>query len=104
MKGIPFIISEDSYLGAKMIIEESKKNRLEPELRYVANLSTVMLWTEAGMGAAILNELSSIMDNPGIRVLREIRLEYDTMVCCGWKSGNSNPALAPFLEMLRDLP
>lgn len=102
LAGIPFIIPEDSYLGAKMIVEESERNRLEPELRYAANLSTVMLWTEAGMGVAIVNELSSIIDNPRMRVLREIHLEYDTMTCCGWKTGNTNPALAPFLKMLKE--
>ncbi len=100
LKGIPFILPEDSYLGSRMIRDEFHKNGLDPEIQYAANLYTVMLLAEAGMGVAIVNDLSTIVDSPRMRVLYDIPLESDTVVCCAWKKNNPNPAVALFLPML----
>ena len=81
-----------------------KSSNLTPkQIRYAPNLSTVMLWIEAGLGVGIINQHSSIAGNPMIRVIEEVALEEaGANACFAWKKDCVNPAVDMFIRAVCD--
>ena len=95
-----FISPEDSRTGAEMLLSEMK-NRGFPawNVRYAPNLTTVMLWIEAGLGIGLINHRSSLAANPEVRLIEELPLG-DASPCVAWRRDNLNPAIPLLLERL----
>lgn len=94
------ISPEDSLAGADLLLSYLAKTGLSARsTRYAPNLSTLMLWIEAGLGVGIINHQSSLAQNPSIRLINEVPLE-DASTCTAWRKENLNPAIALFGELL----
>lgn len=93
------ISPDDCRVGGDMMLEHLSRSRLTPRsVRYAPNLSTVMLWIEAGLGVGVINHSSSLARNPSIRLIDEIPLN-DASGCLAWRRDNMNPAIALFEQM-----
>ena len=94
------ISPDDSRAGASLSSNLLKNRNLSPKhIRYAPNLSTVMLWIEAGLGVGIINQHSNIASNPMIRVIEEVVLdEAGANACFAWQKGCVNPAVELFIE------
>ena len=94
------ISPDDSRAGASLSSDLLKNRNLSPKhIRYAPNLSTVMLWIEAGLGVGIINQHSNIASNPMIRVIEEVVLdEAGANACFAWQKGCVNPAVELFIE------
>ena len=94
------ISPDDSRVGASLSSDLIKNRNLSPKhIRYAPNLSTVMLWIEAGLGVGIINQHSNIASNPMIRVIEEVVLdEAGANACFAWQKGCVNPAVELFIE------
>lgn len=101
LEGTFILISpEDSRTGAELTLEHFRKIGRSPRrIRYAPNLSTMMLWIEAGMGVGVINHQSSIAGNPSIRLITEVPLQ-EASACVVWKKENLNPAIALFDQAL----
>ena len=94
------ISPDDCRMGGEMLFEHLREQKLMPRnIRYAPNLSTVMLWVEAGLGVGIINHQSTLARNPNIRLISEIPLK-DASPCVAWKKDNLNPAIALFDQMM----
>ena len=94
------ISPDDCRMGGEMLFEHLREQKLMPRnVRYAPNLSTVMLWVEAGLGVGIINHQSNLARNPNIRLISEIPLK-DASPCVAWKKDNLNPAIALFDQMM----
>ena len=94
------ISPDDCRIGAEMLFGDLHKHGLRPpSVRYAPNLSTVMLWVEAGLGVGIINHQSNLARNPNVRLISEIPLK-DASPCVAWKKGNLNPAIALFDQLM----
>ena len=98
------ISPDDSRAGASLSGDLIKNQNLSPkQIRYAPNLSTVMLWIEAGLGVGIINHHSSIASNPMIRVIEEVALEEaGANACFAWKKDCVNSAVELFVEAVND--
>lgn len=101
LEGTFILISpEDSRTGTELTLEHFRKIGRSPRrIRYAPNLSTMMLWIEAGMGVGVINHQSSIAGNPSIRLITEVPLQ-EASACVVWKKENLNPAIALFDQAL----
>ena len=101
LEGTFILISpEDSRTGTELTLEHFRKTGRSPRrIRYAPNLSTMMLWIEAGMGVGVINHQSSIAGNPSIRLITEVPLQ-EASACVVWKKENLNPAIALFDQAL----
>ncbi len=70
-------------------------------IRQAPNLTTMMLWIELGLGIGVINHRSSIASNPDIRLIHEVPLG-DASTCLVWRKENSNPAIAYFLDLIKN--
>ena len=96
------ISPEDSRTGAELLLSEMKKRGFPAwNVRYAPNLTTVMLWIEAGLGVGLINHRSSLAANPEVRLIEEIPLG-DASPCVAWRRDNLNPAIPLLLERLRE--
>lgn len=94
------ISPEDCRMGGDLLFEHLREQRLIPRnVRYAPNLSTVMLWVEAGLGVGIINHQSNLARNPNVRLISEIPLK-DASPCVAWRKDNLNPAIALFEQMM----
>lgn len=94
------ISPDDCRAGGELLFEHLREEKLSPRgIRYAPNLSTVMLWVEAGLGVGIINHQSNLARNPNIRLISEIPLK-DASPCVAWKKDNLNPAIALFDQMM----
>ena len=94
------ISPDDCRAGGKLLLDHLQNANLTPQrIRYAPNLSTVMLWVEAGLGVGIINHQSNLARNPNIRLISEIPLK-DASPCVAWKKDNLNPAIALFDQMM----
>jgi len=98
------ISPEDSRAGAVLSREFVKNSGLAPKnIRYAPNLSTIMLWIEAGLGVGIINHHSNIASNPMVRLIEEVELsEAGANSCLVWKKECLNPAVDLFVRMVND--
>ncbi len=98
------ISPDDSRAGAALSRDFIKSSNLTPkQIRYAPNLSTVMLWIEAGLGVGIINQHSSIAGNPMVRVIEEVALEEaGANACFAWKKDCVNPAVDMFIHAVCD--
>lgn len=98
------ISPEDSRAGAALSSEFIKNSGLAPKhIRYAPNLSTIMLWVEAGLGIGIINHHSNIASNPMVRLIEEVELtEAGANSCLAWKKNCMNPAVELFIQMASD--
>ena len=98
------ISPDDSRAGAALSRDFIKSSNLTPkQIRYAPNLSTVMLWIEAGLGVGIINQHSSIAGNPMVRVIEEVALEEaGANACFAWKKDCVNPAVDMFIRAVCD--
>ena len=98
------ISPEDSRAGAALSTEFIKNSGLAPKcIRYAPNLSTIMLWVEAGLGIGIINHHSNIASNPMVRLIEEVELtEAGANSCLAWKKTCMNPAVDLFIQMASD--
>lgn len=98
------ISPEDSRAGAALSGEFIKNSGLAPKhIRYAPNLSTIMLWVEAGLGIGIINHNSNIASNPMVRMIEEVELtEAGANSCLAWKKNCMNPAVELFIQMASD--
>lgn len=98
------ISPEDSRVGASLSREFIKNSGLAPKsIRYAPNLSTIMLWIEAGLGVGIINHHSNIASNPMVRLIEEVELtEAGANSCLVWKKACLNPAVDLFVRMAND--
>ena len=96
------ISPEDSRTGAELLLSEMKKWGVPSwNVRYAPNLTTVMLWIEAGLGVGLINHHSSLAANPGVRLIEELPLG-DASPCVVWRKDNLNPAIPLLLERLKE--
>ena len=94
------ISPDDCRMGAELLFGDLRKQGLRaPSVRYAPNLSTVMLWVEAGLGVGIINHQSNLARNPDVRLICEIPLK-DASPCVAWKKENLNPAIALFDQLM----
>lgn len=94
------ISPEDCRMGVELLFGDLNAQGLRaPSVRYAPNLSTVMLWVEAGLGVGIINHQSNLARNPNVRLISEIPLK-DASPCAAWKKGNLNPAIALFDQLM----
>ena len=94
------ISPEDSRVGAELILSKMKEQGFTVRnVRYVPNLTTVMLWIEAGLGVGLINHYSSLAANSEIRLIEELPLG-DASPCVVWRKDNLNPAIPLLLEQL----
>lgn len=94
------ISPDDCRAGGDLLFEHLREEKLSPRgIRYAPNLSTVMLWVEAGLGVGIINHQSNLARNPNIRLISEIPLK-DASPCVAWRKDNLNPAIALFDQMM----
>ena len=94
------ISPDDCRMGGELLFDHLREAKLTPRnVRYAPNLSTVMLWVEAGLGTGIINHQSNLARNPNIRLISEIPLK-DASPCVAWKKDNLNPAIALFDQMM----
>lgn len=68
-----------------------------PKIKYAPNLETVMLWVEAGLGIAIINNYNSLSQNPKVRLVPCSSLPNFELVAA-WHQDNMNPAISIMLE------
>lgn len=94
------ISPDDSGAGARLSRDFIKESGLSPKhIRYAPNLSTIMLWIEAGLGVGIINHHSSIASNPMVRLIEEVELtEAGANACLAWQKGSVNPAVDLFIQ------
>lgn len=96
------ISPEDSRVGTELTLEHFRAAGRSPRrIRYAPNLSTMMLWIEAGLGVGVINHQSSIAGNPSIRLISEVPLK-DASACVVWRKDNLNPAIALFDQALAE--
>ena len=96
------ISPEDSRAGAEMLLSEMKERGFPTwNVRYAPNLTTVMLWIEAGLGVGLINHRSSLAANPEVRLIEELPLG-DASPCVAWRKDNLNPAIPLLLERLKE--
>lgn len=94
------ISPEDCRMGSELLFGHLRDMNLKaPSIRYAPNLSTVMLWVEAGLGVGIINHQSNLARNPNVRLISEIPLK-DASPCVAWKKENLNPAIALFDQLM----
>lgn len=94
------ISPEDCRVGSELVFGDLREQGLKaPRIRYAPNLSTVMLWVEAGLGVGIINHQSNLARNPNVRLISEIPLQ-DASPCLAWRRDNLNPAIALFDQMM----
>ena len=94
------ISPEDCRMGGELLFDHLRDMNLKaPSIRYAPNLSTVMLWVEAGLGVGIINHQSNLARNPNVRLISEIPLK-DASPCVAWKKENLNPAIALFDQLM----
>lgn len=94
------ISPEDCRMGGELLFGHLREMNLNARsIRYAPNLSTVMLWVEAGLGVGIINHQSNLARNPNIRLISEIPLK-DASPCVAWRKDNLNPAIALFDQMM----
>ncbi len=94
------ISPEDCRMGSELLFDHLRDMNLNaPSIRYAPNLSTVMLWVEAGLGVGIINHQSNLARNPNVRLISEIPLQ-DASPCVAWRKDNLNPAIALFDQMM----
>lgn len=97
------ISPEDSRGGSELVKEFNKsQDAVSFNKRYAPNLPTLALWIEAGLGFGIINPHTNMANNPTIRLIPEIPLN-EANSCAAWLSGNENPAIPLFAEMLKQL-
>ena len=98
------ISPDDSRVGAALSREFIKASGMAPKnIRYAPNLSTIMLWIEAGLGVGIINHHSNIANNPMVRLIEEVELtEAGANACLAWKKDCLNPAVDLFVQMADD--
>lgn len=98
------ISPDDSRAGAALSSEFIKNSGLAPKsIRYAPNLSTIMLWVEAGLGVGIINHHSNIASNPMVRLIEEVELtEAGANSCLAWQKNCMNPAVELFIQMAID--
>ena len=98
------ISPEDSRAGAALSSEFIKSSGLAPKhIRYAPNLSTIMLWVEAGLGIGIINHHSNIASNPMVRLIEEVELtDAGANSCFAWQKNCMNPAVELFVQMTSD--
>ena len=96
------ISPEDSRTGAERVLSEMKKRGFPTgNVRYAPNLTTVMLWIEAGLGVGLINHRSSLAANPEVRLIEELPFG-DASPCVAWRKDNLNPAISLLLERLEE--
>lgn len=94
------ISPEDCRVGSELVFSDLREQGLKaPRIRYAPNLSTVMLWVEAGLGVGIINHQSNLARNPNVRLISEIPLQ-DASPCLVWRRDNLNPAIALFDQLM----
>ena len=98
------ISPDDSRVGATLSRDFIKASGMAPRnIRYAPNLSTIMLWIEAGLGVGIINQHSNIASNPMVRVIEEVELtEAGANSCLVWQKDCLNPAVDLFVQMASD--
>ena len=62
-----------------------------------------MLWAEAGLGMALINDNNILAYLPGLKTLPVIEFQGnpDTDLVAAWHSGNQKPFLKNFLKELK---
>lgn len=96
------ISPEDCRMGTDLLFSDLRAVGVSvPSVRYAPNLSTVMLWVEAGLGVGIINHQSNLARNPNVRLISEIPLK-DASPCVAWRKDNLNPAIALFDQMMEE--
>ncbi len=98
------ISPDDSRIGATLSQNFITNTGLYPkQIRYAPNLSTIMLWIEAGLGVGIVNHHSNIAGNPMVRLIEEVELsEAGANSCLAWRKGCLNPAVDLFIQAAGD--
>lgn len=98
-----FLISpDDSPEASHRYFLECKKRGFYPRFSYAPNLETAMLWVEAGMGIALINEDNMLTYHPDLKSIPVAEFENnpETDLVAVWHSRNQNSFLPRFLEEL----
>lgn len=92
--------SEEGY---QYILNLCLKSGFRPKQRYVEKNEDVPLWVQSGDYVAITSDVSIEKYNPDL-VIREIDLPQakNHDIYLAWYKGNYNPAIAMFVETLKD--
>ncbi len=96
------ISPEDCRAGYEQSLAHFRASGAGPlTIRQAPNLTTMMLWIELGLGVGVINHRSSIASNPDIRLISEVPLG-DASTCLVWRKENNNPAIAHFLDLVKN--
>ena len=95
--------SESSVRG----IEGIKKIAHQIQLKYksiitVPNLETVFFYVHAGLGVAILDTSVKEIYHKVFATIPICLESARVVACAAWDGGNANPAIAPFVRILRE--
>lgn len=94
------ISPEDCRTGAELFLARMRQLNIPTwNVRYAPNLTTVMLWIEAGFGMGLVNHHSSLAANPEVRLIEELPLG-EASPCIAWRKSNLNPAIPLLLKRL----
>jgi DNA-binding transcriptional LysR family regulator len=92
---------DDSQAGMALSMDFFKEHHCMPKhIRYAPNLSTMLMWIEAGLGVGTVNTCSNIVMNPSVRLITEIPLGASASSCLAWKKENRNPFAFLLLDYL----
>ena len=95
------VISDyDSHLAAEQVIKLCQSYDFYPKLRFAPDLSTAILWAEAGMGLTFAHQQALSVRNPSLRFIPfdKTLQSPDDMVVLVWNPHNGNPSINSFLK------
>lgn len=95
--------SIESEEVSRMIREDCKRAGFIPNLREAVSLDEEYLLVEMGVGIGICNQNSIACCNPNIKILENLKIGENRFVL-SWKKENPNPAVALFVNYLRQDP
>lgn len=98
-----FLISpDDSPEASYRFLSLCRELGIHLRFAYAPNLETEMLWVQAEMGMALINEDNILAYHPGLTTLPVVELEHnpETDLVAVWHSGNHKSFLPHFLEEL----
>ncbi|MDR1795915.1 MAG: LysR family transcriptional regulator [Clostridiales Family XIII bacterium] len=95
---VGYDVSEKS---PQLIIDGCQMQGFMPTIRFSPSIYTSTLWVQAGLGVTMLDSRNLLQYNPGVKFLETDQVSDPSLVAA-WHSSNTNSALAPFIEMLKE--
>ena len=89
----------DSEKSASLILDGCRKLGFSPNVKYSPKLQTSMLWVQSGLGVVMLDSRNILRTDQNVKFLK-VNQVSDPSLTAAWHSGNNNPLLSMFVELL----